>query len=67
MRIHCLFFILPVLFLLPMPGLSGRVLLPFSCLRSRGFCFPFRCLHNWEETDRCFFPTQKCCRRQKQK
>uniref|UniRef100_A0A452R2Y6 Beta-defensin-like domain-containing protein n=1 Tax=Ursus americanus TaxID=9643 RepID=A0A452R2Y6_URSAM len=42
---------------------SGRVPLPFSCIGNRGFCFPFRCLHNWEEIGRCFFPTQKCCRR----
>ncbi|EFB20628.1 hypothetical protein PANDA_020326, partial [Ailuropoda melanoleuca] len=46
-------------------GFSGRVPLPFSCIGNRGFCFPFRCLHNWEEIGRCFFPTQKCCRRQK--
>ncbi|VCX39255.1 unnamed protein product [Gulo gulo] len=33
---------------------------------SRGLCFLLRCLHNWEEIGRCLFPTQKCCRRQKQ-
>uniref|UniRef100_M3XTU8 Uncharacterized protein n=1 Tax=Mustela putorius furo TaxID=9669 RepID=M3XTU8_MUSPF len=44
MKIHCLVFILPILFSSPTPGFSGRVLLPFSCLMSRGFCFPLRCL-----------------------
>uniref|UniRef100_A0A8C7AMY7 Beta-defensin-like domain-containing protein n=1 Tax=Neovison vison TaxID=452646 RepID=A0A8C7AMY7_NEOVI len=66
MKIHCLVFILPILFSSPTSGFSGRVLLPFSCLMSRGFCFPLRCLHNWVEIGRCLFPTQKCCRRQKQ-
>ncbi|NP_001107187.1 beta-defensin 2 precursor [Canis lupus familiaris] len=65
MKIHCLFFILPVLFSSPTPGLSGRVLFPLSCIGSSGFCFPFRCPHNREEIGRCFFPIQKCCRRQK--
>uniref|UniRef100_A0A8C4N2R6 Beta-defensin-like domain-containing protein n=1 Tax=Equus asinus asinus TaxID=83772 RepID=A0A8C4N2R6_EQUAS len=60
---HFLFFVLVIIAILM--GFSRRVLFPFSCIGSRGFCFLISCPPNWAEISRCLLPTEKCFRRGK--
>ncbi|XP_045304826.1 beta-defensin 103A-like [Leopardus geoffroyi] len=67
MRICYLLFVLPFLFLMPVPGNGGIISLlqkQFCSLRS-GRCALLTCLPKEEQIGRCSLSGRKCCRRKK--
>uniref|UniRef100_A0A8C0MVH8 Beta-defensin 103 n=1 Tax=Canis lupus familiaris TaxID=9615 RepID=A0A8C0MVH8_CANLF len=67
MRIYYLLLLLPLLFLMPVPGNGGIIntLQRYYCRIRSGRCALLSCLPKEEQIGRCSSTGRKCCRRKK--
>ncbi|XP_002929984.1 beta-defensin 103A [Ailuropoda melanoleuca] len=67
MRIYYLLLLLPLLFLMPVPGNGGIIntLQRYYCQIRGGRCALVSCLPREEQIGRCSSGGRKCCRRKK--